>query len=99
MIFTIIVLLVGHDALMAMNAHEAAAANDHHHEVVDQGCGALEGTQAQPSITPMPPPPVAFLSTSAMPLPGCEAATDETSQIESLADASSLRAMIQVFLN
>lgn len=98
-IVVVLVLVIGHDALMAMNAHETYAADAHaHHEVVAQECATLEGTFAPPSIVPTLHSPAAFIA-SQIAVPQISDSLLLTRDSAPHADASTRRAFSQVFLN
>ena len=98
-IVIVLVLIIGHDALMAMNAHETYASDAHaHHEVVAQECAALEGTLAPPSLLPTTHPPAAFIAAQVA-VPQVSDALLVTRDSAPHADASTRRAFSQVFLN
>lgn len=98
-IFAIVMLLIGHDAIMALNAHDLPSENaQQHHEVIAQECGTMAGTLSQSSTPLTPQPSVSFIVTLHVRLPISDS-LNITGDDEPAADASTRRALTQVFLN
>lgn len=89
-------LLFGHDMLMVATPHQPQGVHADH-AVVEQ-CGPTEGALTQLMLLPAAHPPAAFLSFDTF-APDQLASTSHENQAEVLADASTRRAMLQVFLN
>lgn len=90
-------LLLGHDALMAMSPHDTSLESAHHDLMIEQ-CGVSDGTTRAVSHLPTT---LADLAAG----PADAPVWFDTSSVHGRADivpgrdASSLRAMLQVFLN
>lgn len=97
-IIAMVVLLVGHDAVMAMDAHTADSGSHHHQPVVEQSCSTIEGAIAHAPLLPTTHPPAAFISTIVVQT-GKSDSICATGEDTPVADAATRRAMTQVFLN
>ena len=95
----ILMLVIGHDALMAMNSHEAAAADAHgHHQEIARECATLEGAMHSSQVQPSTHPPAAFSpARDIAPMIAC--VIPGFADIAPVVDTSTLRAWTQVFLN
>lgn len=98
LVLAVVAVVLAHDLLMAADSHATSHDTDAHHQEATQVCGPVEGARVPEQQLPPISPPVAFITPTLISTLQFESECPGH-QLMMLADASSLRAMLQVFLN